>query len=96
MFKDTFEPLGERIKLCVTPQHKFGTDAFLLSDFAAPRRKDLACDLGAGCGAVSLLWFGRDEPLPASVHCVELDPEAVLLLRESVARSRLTDRIFPL
>ena len=34
-----FEALGDRIRLCVSPEHKFGTDAFLLSDFAAPRRK---------------------------------------------------------
>lgn len=89
-------PLLPGLEIAVSRRHRFTTDSVLLSRFAVPRPGDRCADLGAGCGAVSLLWFGRDEPLPAMVHCVELDPEAVQLLRESVARNRLTDRIFPL
>ena len=77
MFEYTFEPLGERLKICVTPDHKFGTDAFLLSDFAAPRRRDIACDLGTGCGIIPALWFRREETSPKIAYAVELRQKAV-------------------
>ena len=77
MFEYTFEPLGERLKICVTPDHKFGTDAFLLSDFAAPRRRDTACDLGTGCGIIPALWFRREETSPKIAYAVELQQKAV-------------------
>lgn len=76
MFEYTFEPLGERLKICVTPDHKFGTDAFLLSDFAAPRRRDIACDLGTGCGIIPVLWFRREETSPKIAYAVELQQKA--------------------
>ena len=44
----TFETLRNEIEICVSKEHKFGTDAFLLADFAAPRHKDKVCDLGTG------------------------------------------------
>ena len=42
------EPLSETLQVCVSPEHGFGTDAFLLTDFSRYRRKDLVCDLGTG------------------------------------------------
>ena len=60
-----FEMLGE-LSLCVSAEHKFGTDAFLLSDFAAPRRRDAACDLGTGCGIVALCWYRTPIPVPGT------------------------------
>ena len=54
-FEYTMEQLSDTLSICVTKDHRFGTDAFLLSDFAAPRRRDLACDLGTGCGIIPLL-----------------------------------------
>ncbi|MBE6905751.1 MAG: methyltransferase [Ruminococcaceae bacterium] len=76
MFDYTFELLGERLKICVTPDHKFGTDAFLLSDFAAPRRRDIACDLGTGCGIIPVLWFRSEETAPKIAYAVELQQKA--------------------
>ena len=38
---------------------RFGTDAVLLADFAAPRRHDRVCDLGTGSGALLLLLARR-------------------------------------
>ncbi|MEM1486299.1 methyltransferase [Oscillospiraceae bacterium PP1C4] len=75
-FDYTFEPLSEQLKLCVTPEHKFGTDAFLLSDFAAPRRKDTACDLGTGCGIIPALWFRKEDTSPRLAYAVELQQQA--------------------
>ena len=37
---NTFEKLGESCEICVTKEHTFGTDAFLLADFAKARHKD--------------------------------------------------------
>ena len=45
-FSYTMEQLAPDLSVCITRDHRFGTDAFLLSDFAAVRRKDLACDPG--------------------------------------------------
>ncbi len=75
-FEYGFEFLNEHLKICVTPEHKFGTDAFLLSDFASPRRKDVACDLGAGCGIIPALWFRSEETAPKLAYAVEIQPKA--------------------
>ena len=53
----SFEEIYGGLKICVTPDHKFGTDAFLLSDFSQKRRNDTAIDLGTGCGIIPLRWF---------------------------------------
>lgn len=92
-----FEKLGERISICVTPDHKFGTDAFLLSDFASPRRKDVACDLGTGCGIVGLLWYRDPAEGPRHTYCVDLQPKAIAQLRMTLEENAdaLDGRITP-
>lgn len=50
------EHLGGGNYVCVSREHTFGTDAVLLADFASPRSKDTAYDLGTGCGIIPLLW----------------------------------------
>lgn len=57
----SFEKLSESVKIYVSDEHKFGTDAFLLSDFAAHRRRDRVCDLGTGCGIIPMLMFRSPE-----------------------------------
>ncbi len=32
-------------------------DALLLAEFAAPKPREAACDLGCGCGIIPLMWF---------------------------------------
>ena len=61
-----WEELSPSLFICVSSAHKFGTDAFLLSDFAAPRRKDLCCDLGTGCGIIPLLCSETIRPACAT------------------------------
>ena len=41
----------------VSKQHTFGTDAMLLASFANPKRNDVACDFGSGCGIIPFLWL---------------------------------------
>ncbi|MEY8359781.1 methyltransferase [Anaerotruncus colihominis] len=80
---DTFELFGT-IRLYVSDVHKVGTDALLLSEFAAPRTGEWACDLGSGCGTVAARWFCDEKPAPARVYAVELQADAVRLMERSV------------
>lgn len=75
--------------------HRFGTDAFLLSGFAHPRRSDIACDLGAGCGIIPLLLLGQ-QYAPAKVYGLELQPDAVALMEQTAAANDLGQRFVPL
>lgn len=51
------EYLSKTVGVVVSKEHTFGTDAILLADFAAPKTKDIACDLGTGCGIVPFLFY---------------------------------------
>jgi tRNA1(Val) A37 N6-methylase TrmN6 len=51
------EDLGDGVGLVVSKQHTFGTDAMLLANFANPKRNDIACDFGSGCGIIPFLWL---------------------------------------
>ncbi len=91
-----FEALGDQLSICVSKEHKFGTDAFLLADFAAPRRRDRACDLGTGCGIVALCWYRALESSPGHCTCVDIQPQAIRQLKRTVEQNGLTERITPL
>ena len=88
------EKLAADVGVYISREHRFGTDAFLLADFAAPRRKDLVCDLGTGCGIIPLLWFRGEGPQMA--YGLELQPQAVSQMAASVEESRLSGRLIPL
>ena len=88
----TWETLGEGLEICVSPDHKFGTDAFLLSDFAARAGEErtslygkVACDLGTGCGIIPLLWF-RTAKSPKKVWAVDIQPQAIGQLTKTLER----------
>ncbi len=51
------EYLGNGVAVVVSDEHGFGTDAVLLADFASPKKKERACDLGTGCGIIPMLWY---------------------------------------
>ena len=76
-FDFTMEQLAEGLSVCVTKEHRFGTDAFLLSDFANVRRRDTACDLGTGCGIIPLLWFRDRSEAPQVAYGVDIQPLAI-------------------
>jgi tRNA1(Val) A37 N6-methylase TrmN6 len=83
----TTEKIGS-IDLHISAAHRFGTDAFLLADFAAPRHKDTVCDLCTGCGIVAAVMYERFKP--KSIEAVEIDPEAHELLNMTIEKSGLT------
>ena len=82
LLNSRFEKLTDAISVCVTPEHRFGTDAFLLAAFAAVRRKEVVCDLGTGCGIIPLL-LSRKEP-PKKIYAVEIQEQAVCQLQKSI------------
>ena len=81
----TFEDLGKGYKVCISTEHRFGTDAFLLADFAAPRHKDKVGDLCTGCGIIALIMQRNFQP--SKLYAVELQPKAYRQLELSVKES---------
>lgn len=91
----SLESLGGQISICISPEHRFGTDAFLLADFAAVgmHREDRVCDLGTGCGIIPLLLC-RKQP-PRRIYAVDIQRQAIEQLAQSVQHSGLHEVITP-
>ena len=89
-----YEQLGSGIEVCVSPVHTFGTDAFLLSSFSAPKKHETACDLGSGCGIIPLAWMRT--PAPKKAYAVDIQPLAVEQMQRSLQRSALQGRFVPI
>ena len=85
-----FELISDRLRLIVSPEHTFGTDALLLAAFAFPKPRETACDLGAGCGIIPFYWLARGH---AAVTAVELQKKAVDQLARSVKISGAAEQI---
>ena len=89
---NSLEPLGGGIEIFVSDEHKFGTDAVLLADFAEAKRRDRAADLGTGCGIIPFLWC-RNENKPQEIFGIELQENAAKLAQSSAERNRLCDTV---
>ena len=76
------EALGNGVSVLVNETHHFGTDTILLANFCLPVKGKRVTELGAGCGAVSMIWL-REQP-PAHITAVEIQEEAADLLRRTV------------
>ncbi len=87
MSEFSFETLRNEIDICISDEHKFGTDAFLLADFAAPRHKDKVCDLGTGCGIIPLLMHISFNP--SLIYGVDIQPQAIEQFNITVERNNL-------
>ena len=80
------------LKLIQRPDaFRFGTDSVLRADFANPKKKDIAVDLGCGTGAIAHLMAGHVPEL--SVDAVELQEEIADMARRSVELNGLQDRV---
>ena len=88
-----FEKLTDKIFVCASSDHRFGTDAFLLADFSGYRSKDKVCDLGTGCGIIPLIM---QKKLPPQVtYAVDIQEEAINQLRLGMEKSD-TSGIIPI
>jgi tRNA1(Val) A37 N6-methylase TrmN6 len=90
----TIEKLDENIKINVTKEHRFGTDAFLLADFAKPRHKDSVCDLGTGCGIIPFVLEKRFSP--KFIYGVDIQTLAIEQFTKSISDSNLQEKVFPI
>ncbi len=79
------EMISDGLTVCTSEQHRFGTDAVLLTEFSGYRRKDRICDLGTGCGIIPML-MQREDP-PQEIYGVDIQPEAIAQFRQSIAES---------
>lgn len=84
----SFEKLTNKIQVCVSKEHTFGTDAFLLYDFSNAKPKDLICDLGTGCGIIPLLMSRGDNP-PKKIYALDIQPKAIEQLKITLEKSEL-------
>lgn len=89
----SFEKLTDKIYVCASSEHRFGTDAFLLADFCGYRMKDKVCDLGTGCGIIPLI-MQKNKP-PQITYAVDIQESAVAQLRMGLEKSGISG-IFPI
>ncbi len=83
--------LSNNIDIYVSQDHRFGTDAVLLADFAAPSASMTVCDLCTGCGIIPL-YFCKNKA-PKKIYGVELQKEASELFQKSISENGLEDRV---
>lgn len=79
------EKLTEKIFVCASEEHRFGTDAFLLTDFSQYRQKDTVCDLGTGCGIIPLIM--QKKRSPKIIYAVDIQPSAIAQLETGIEKS---------
>lgn len=90
---EKFEPLGSGIEVIVSKKHIFWTDTVLLANFAKPKKSDLACDLGCGCGTIPLIWCRDSATTPKNTLGIEIQQEAYDMAIRSVEHNNLGDKI---
>lgn len=83
-----FEKLTDKIYVCASSDHRFGTDAFLLADFSGYRRKDMACDLGTGCGIIPLIM--QKKMPPQVTYAVDIQQGAIEQLKMGMEKSEVS------
>ena len=91
MAEDRTEYLGSGIRVVVSDDHGFGTDAVLLADFASPKKKENACDLGTGCGIIPMIWCRNGQG--NHITGVEIQEKGFLQAQKSAEISGMTDKV---
>jgi len=86
-----YERLSDDIKIAVSSDHTFGTDAVLLSDFAKIKARDKALDMGTGCGIIPFLWL-RNEKIN-NVSCLDIQKNAYEQVCHSIELNGVQSRI---
>lgn len=89
----SFERLSDDIKIAVSADHTFGTDAVLLSHFAKIKSRDKALDMGTGCGIIPFLWL-RDKRIN-NVCCLDIQQNAYEQVCCSIEQNGVDGRITP-
>ncbi len=82
------------IKMYVSEDHRFGTDAFLLAYYAGIRSTSVVCDLCTGCGIIPLIFCKNSKP--KLIYAVDIQEEAVSLLQKTVGENHLENVLKPI
>jgi len=90
MTGERLEPLGKNMKIIVSDDHTFGTDAILLASFANVRSSDKVCDLGTGCGIIPLIWCKNGAE---NITAVEIQKKACFQAERSAILNSVNDRL---
>ncbi|MDE5557284.1 MAG: methyltransferase [Ruminococcus sp.] len=83
-----YEKLTDKIFVCASTEHRFGTDAFLLADFSQYRQKDKVCDLGTGCGIIPLIM--QKKLPPEIIYAIDIQEGAIEQLKAGIEKSQVT------
>ena len=88
------EYLSPTLRLLVSKEHTFGTDALLLASFACPKQKDRAADLGAGCGIIPFYWLRSG--CRGKIWGIDIQQNAFELMTQSAAMNADAGNFVPL
>jgi len=77
------------MNLLINEEHRFGTDAVLLENFAFALKKDRACDIGTGCGIIPVLMVKNSRA--KSITAIEIQKEATELLKETIIKNNISN-----
>ena len=75
------------ISVAINDDHRFGTDAVLLENFALSSPAKRVCDFGTGCGIIPLLICKRERK--PQIFAVEIQKDAADLLKTSVEKNKI-------
>lgn len=81
------EKLTDDIYVCASNNHRFGTDAFLLTYFSNYRMKDKVCDLGTGCGIIPMIMQKKNPPV--ITYAVDIQKNAIEQLEIGIKASKV-------
>ena len=87
-----YEKLSGSLKICVSADHGFGTDAFLLTHFSGYKRNDTACDMGTGCGIIPMIMQRKDPP--KITYALDIQEKAITQLKMTLSENKI-DTIIP-
>ncbi len=85
MTEYSMEKLTDNIFVCASTEHRFGTDAFLLTYFSNYRMKDKVCDLGTGCGIIPMIMQKKNPP--QITYAVDIQESAIEQLKKGIEAS---------
>ncbi len=83
----TREPIGQKYFINVNENHRFGTDAVLLADFAARVKTVNAADLGTGCGIIPMLWAAKGRVKTATG--IEIQKDGAEMFKQTIEQNCL-------
>lgn len=87
----SYEKLSDSIYVCKTDNHRFGTDAILLTEYSKPKPHDIVCDLGTGCGIIPLaMCLGKP---PKKVYAVDIQEDAIEQVKLGIEKSGVSNII---